>query len=99
MQPISDPRDHIAAGCAMGCVCQIVLWLLSLWLSFAVGESTKLSSVIFVSWGITQWIVLVPLIRRQRAMNHPDTVQGLLIAGSLGVLLSSACASMMVFSR
>jgi hypothetical protein len=51
-------------------------------------KNSKYFGIPVVMWGILQWIALVPLIARERAIGHPKTVQGL--------FLSSACASMML---
>ena len=80
-------------GFGMGCLTQFVLGLLSLLAAVAgVGSIGKYVVVLAASWGLTQWIIIVPFIMRQRAKGHPKTVRGLLIAGGVGVLLSSACA-------
>lgn len=94
-----SPNDSLLKGCAVGFACQIGFWLLGSFLAFQADEHSKWPSILFVSWGLTQWTALVPLILRQKAMNHPNTVQGLLIAGSVGVLLSSACAGMMFLGK
>jgi hypothetical protein len=59
-----------------------------------VGKNT-FAYVVLLSVGFVQWIALVPLILHQRRMNHPRTVQGIIIAGVIGVLLSSACAGLL----
>jgi len=53
-----------------------------------------MSTVILTSWGITQWIALVPLILRERSKGNPNIAKGLVVTGCVGVLLSSACAGL-----
>jgi hypothetical protein len=76
----------------MGCGLQVAFWFLGL--LAAMSTKGKLSNFIFLSWGVTQWIALGPLIWKQRSKGYPNRVQGLIIAGCLGVLLSSACGAM-----
>jgi len=56
----------------------------------------RLGNWLFVSWGVTQWVALVPLILQQKGKGHERTVQGMIASGALGVLLSCACASMVL---
>ena len=53
------------------------------------------SLMIFFSWGIIQWIALVPLIMKQNAAGHPKTARGLKISGFLGFLLSVGSAGLL----
>ena len=46
--------------------------------------------------GHTQWIGIIPLILQQRGKGRSKVVQDLLITGFIGLLLSSACATMML---
>ena len=95
---MNDPRDHVGVGIAMGCAVQIGFFVLGILASLALSSSGKLSDVAAVSWGVTQWIALVPLILNERSAGRPRRVTGLIIAGCIGVLLSSACASL-IFSK
>jgi len=92
--PIPDSRDHIGVGCALGCAVQIGFAIVGMVVAVAVGGNT-LSNIIFLSSAVTQWIGLVPLIMHQRSIGHPKTVQGIIIAGCLGMLLCSACGAML----
>ncbi|HME05454.1 MAG TPA: hypothetical protein VKG25_00330 [Bryobacteraceae bacterium] len=78
----------------LGCLCQIGFFVLAM--AGAIAMNNQTSKLVYLSWGVTQWIALIPLIQSQRAKGHNATVQGLLIMGSIGVLLSSACAAMML---
>jgi hypothetical protein len=97
-------KDSRPIGCLMGCACQIGFFavggVLASLASIANSSTLPYSAreVLFLSWGVTQWIALVPLIRSERAVGHSKTVQGMLISGCLGLLLSSACASAMILT-
>jgi hypothetical protein len=91
-----EGRDSRLAGCGMGCLIQIVFVLVSYAIATQVWTNT-VPTLILSAWGLTQWIGIVPLILWERKKERPKTVQGLLITGALGLLLSSACAGM--FSR
>jgi len=86
----------VGTGCLLGCLCQIGFFVLAM--AAAIALHNEMSKFLSLSWGVTQWIALIPLIQSQRAKGHNATVQGLLIMGSVGVLLSSACAAM-VFAQ
>ncbi len=45
-----------------------------------------------MSWGLTQWIAIIPMIISNQKKGRRKNVQGLIIAGCIGVLLSSAHA-------
>ena len=96
-------NNSIPVGFGIGCTCQFGFFLLG-------GAIASLASItdsrsipfaaraaLLLSWGITQWIALIPLIMSQRAAGNRKTVQGMIISGCIGVLLSSACAGMMMF--
>jgi hypothetical protein len=85
--------DSVGRGCLYGCLCQI--GFIGFGSLAAVGlKGGNLQSALFVSWGVTQWIALVPLIWQQKGKEHPRTVQGIIVTGSIGLMLSSACAAM-----
>ena len=86
------PEDKVLLGCLLGCACQAACWFLGLLAAFA--NSGKFSSFLFVSWGVTQWIAIGPLIWRQKSQGYPNRVKGLIVTGCIGVLLSSACGAM-----
>jgi hypothetical protein len=100
-------QNSLPVGCGLGCVSQVgflaltsgvaaLLTILEGWGGPQVPFQIK--QALFLSWGITQWIALIPLIINQRAAGHSKTVQGMIISGCLGVLLSSACATMFLSS-
>jgi len=91
MADLGLTRGSVATGCFLGCACQIPFILLGL---LALTQSNH--ELLLASWGVTQWIALIPLIVRQRAKGHVATAKGLLIMGCIGVLLSSACAAFFV---
>jgi hypothetical protein len=94
-EPLSGDGS-VLAGFGIGCLTQVVLGALSFYAALVSACSSPIGKwvvLIGASWGLTQWVVIVPFILRQRAKGHRKTVQGLLIAGGVGVLLSSACAA------
>jgi hypothetical protein len=88
--------DSVGRGCLFGCACQIG-FIAAAFLAAYVIRNGKASEVLFVSWGVAQWAALIPLILRQRAKGYPRTVDGLIIIGCIGLLLSSACAGLLHF--
>ena len=88
-----DQSDQRFSGLNIGCACQIVFFVLG-WAAAAMAKG-KLANAIFVSWGYTQWLAIIPLFVHYHRRHMPKTAQGLLISGCLGILLSSACAAMM----
>jgi hypothetical protein len=88
----------LPVGCALGCACQIFFMLVGLAINSMTGAG-KISESLVVGWGFTQWIGVAPLIFHHKEEGHPRTVQGLLISGCLGVLLSSACAGMFLLTK
>ncbi len=85
-------EGNIPAGCGLAFLCQIGAGILSLF-SLALDGNNKLGVILLCSWGLTQWIGIIPLIFRFKAEGKKQTIVGLVIMGSLGLLLSSACAS------
>ena len=88
-------------GCLTGCGVQIGFFALSGLFMFLFDSQlagaglAKYENWIFMSWGLTQWIAIIPMILSNQKKGRRSTVQGLVIAGAIGVLLSSACASML----
>ncbi len=85
-------------GCLMGCGIQLIFGIGSLLLASTAGLG-RFSRILLVSWGLTQWIALVPLILQQQGKGHFSTVTGIEITGFIGVMLCSACAAFTIFSR
>lgn len=83
--------DAIIIGWWMGWFCQLAIFVLTLWAAKHLGG---LGRYVFYSWGVTQWIALVPLMWHQKAKGYPARVKGLLLVGCFGVLLSSTCAAL-----
>ena len=94
--PPRDPNDKFVLGCAMGCGMTIAFGALSFLLALAADSSGhgKLSNYMFASWGVTQWIGIIPLILNDRKKGRKNRVMGMIVAGCLGLLLSSACAEL-----
>jgi len=85
--PDNTTKGSVGIGCLIGFLCQIGFIVLGILAALRLN-----SMVLWSSWGVTQWFVLIPLILQQRGKGHSRTVQGLIITGSIGLLLSSACA-------
>jgi hypothetical protein len=89
-------------GFAVGCTCQFgFLMVGGAIASFASITDSRIipfqaREVLLLSWGVTQWIALVPLIRSQRALGHTKTVRGMIISGCLGVVFSAICTVMLM---
>jgi hypothetical protein len=99
--PIPPPRpsnDTVALGCLMGFGTTVAFAILGVVAALTVDSAGhgKLSDYLFVSWGVTQWMGLLPLISNERSKGRKNRVKGLIIAGCLGLLLSSACASILL---
>ena len=90
--PPKVPGNNIIWGVVMGCGTQIVFILLGYVAAIAMrgahGWVLALSS-----WGLTQWLVLIPLIRGRLSAGKQNAALGLILTGCLGLLLSSACAA------
>jgi hypothetical protein len=82
----------------MGFGASVAFALLGVLAGFAVdsGGHGKLSDYLMVGWGVTQWIGIIPLIVNERKKGRKNRIKGLIIAGCIGVLLSSACASILL---
>jgi hypothetical protein len=91
--PKENPADEgaVATGCAIGCGVQ-VLFLTAIPLALSTlrvsSQATDMASVLF---GLTQWIVLGPVIWKLRGKQK--TIIGIIITGTIGFMLSSACAA------
>ena len=91
-------NDKFVLGCLTGCATTIAFGLLSFVLAITIdsGGHGKLSDYLFASWGLTQWIGLIPLILSERKKGRRNRVTGIIVAGCLGLLLSSACAEIVI---
>jgi hypothetical protein len=85
--------DTFLSGCAMGCGTTIGCLIVCALLAFSVNG--KMSDYLFMSWGVIQWIGLIPLILSQRSKGNMNRVKGLIVAGCITLLVSMACASML----
>jgi len=81
-------NGDVVTGCLLAFACQLGF----IFIGF-LGLFLFNTFYLLVGWGATQWIGLIPLIRRERAEGRLMTAKGLLIMGCIGVLLSSACAA------
>jgi hypothetical protein len=90
-----DPdKGSIFVGCGIALLCQIFLGVLGFF-AIATIHKAGMNWAVFAlsSWGMTQWIGIVPLIFVMRRDGRKGTAKGLLLMGCIGLLLSSACAS------
>jgi hypothetical protein len=47
-------------------------------------------------WGVTQWILVLPLIVYLRKRGKRETVKGILILSFIGLLFTSICGGLML---
>lgn len=87
-----ETDDSLIQGCMMGCMIQILCLVLAI-AGFLSVHSAMLGKILLCSWGFTQWIAIIPLVLKQRAEGRTGEVNGLLITGCIGLLLSSGCAT------
>ena len=93
-QPDKQPyEDGILVGCKLGCLSQTAFLLVGLVIAIFLNNRQG-SDLAYLSAGLTQWILIIPLVISHRRKHHPQIVQGLIITGAIGLLLSSACASL-----
>lgn len=88
-----DALGSVLTGCGLGCLVQFVCLAIGAIIAGAYGTS-KYGYLAVAGFGFAQWIGLVPLIVHHRRRGQSNTVMGLCIMGGIGLLLSSACASM-----
>ena len=88
-------NDRLGTGFGMGCVCLVIFYALS----HVVGRTVEVTAgpsfvslSIHYSWGVTQWIAVIPLIRQHQAAGHPLIARGLKVSGFIGLFLSVASA-------
>jgi hypothetical protein len=91
--PSGLPNDNFLSGCAMGCGTTIASVIVCALVAFTVNGKT--SDYAFMSWGVVQWIGLIPLILTQRSKGYKNRVTGLIVSGCATLLASMACASML----
>ena len=84
--------DRVIRGVGYALLSQITAFGLGFVATIVPSFSWSALPYVLSSWGLTQWLVLAPLIRKQRTYGNSRTVQGIIITGCLGSLLSSACA-------
>lgn len=85
--------DNVGVGCLFGLLCQIVFIAIGVFAAIPLRTNGTLIWAL-ASWGLTQWLVIGPLIWYHSANGYPRRVKGLILAGCIGVLLSSGCAAM-----
>jgi|HubBroStandDraft_5_1064220.scaffolds.fasta_scaffold755229_2 drug/metabolite transporter (DMT)-like permease len=98
LRPSRPSNDTVLLGCLMGFGTSVAFAVLGIVAALTVDTAGhgKLSDYLFVGWGVTQWIGIIPLILNDRSKGRHKRVKGLIIAGCIGVLLSSACASILL---
>lgn len=87
------PNDNFILGFAMGCGTTIASLAACSLLAFTVNG--KASDYAFMSWGVLQWLGLIPLILSQRSKGLKNRAAGIIVSGSITLLVSLACASML----
>ncbi len=84
----------VLAGFGMAFLCQVICGLIA-GAFLPIEGSGGPDWLVFElsSWGLTQWVGILPLVFIMRRRGNRRTVIGLLLMGAIGLLLSSACAS------
>ncbi len=92
--PPPPENNNFFLGCLVGGGTTIAFGVLALLSALAADSSGhgKLSNYLFASWGVTQWIGLIPMIVHDFKKGRRNRATGLIVAGCVGLLLSSACA-------
>ena len=83
-------QGNIAVGLLLGIACQFATIVLSLMM---IGVSQKLASAV-VFWGVTQYILVLPLRASLLRRGQHATAKGLLIMSFIGLLLCSLCGAL-----
>ena len=83
-------RGNIFAGILLGIGCQIATIVLSLLL---VSGNQKLAAAVLF-WGITQYVLVLPLRAILLKRGQHMTAKGLLIMSFIGLLLCSLCGAL-----
>jgi hypothetical protein len=79
----------------MGCGVQLAFLAAGLGVAYFLKGGND-STIATMSFGVTQWIALIPLIMKERGAGHIKRVHGMIFTGCLGLLLSTACGSMLM---
>jgi hypothetical protein len=98
LPPPRPPNDTVLRGFAMGCGTSIAFAVLGVIAALTIDSAGngKLSDYLFAGWGVTQWIGILPLIANEQSKGRKKSIKGLIIAGCIGLLLSSACAGILL---
>ena len=91
-------RGSVALGCLIGGTIQglvqfgVVFWMVSTYEPTGQSSSEmKRDLTIYYCVEFTQWIILLPLIRRATARGQVATRRGLIISAAVAVLIGTAC--------
>lgn len=84
-------RGNIFAGILLGIGCQIATIVLSLLMMMSGNQNLALS---IVFWGITQYLLVLPLRAVLLKRGQHRTAKGLLIMSFIGLLLCSLCGAL-----
>ena len=92
----APPADEgsIGAGCLWGCLVQVIAGITPLLFVGMIPATEKYFTIAAALFGVTQWLVLGPLIRLWWTKKR--TIVGIIIIGSLGTLLSSTCGMLLI---
>ncbi len=81
--PAPATNDGIGKGVLLAMAWQLLAILLS-------------APLMFLGWGLIQWLALVPVYFNRRRKGFPLAAKGVLIAGFVGVLLNAGCAALIL---
>ena len=81
--------DSFAGGVILSIACQIGVAAIC----FGLARIWAIAILAVPAWGLTQWLVVVPLAYRLKRVGKTWIVKGLLAGSFIGVLLSSACGA------
>jgi hypothetical protein len=90
-----ERNDKFLYGCGLGCAIQLAFILLGALVGTML-NNRRMINIAWLTFGATQWIAIVPLILKQKKKGRSRLVAGLIVTGCIGLLLSSACASIVL---
>ena len=81
--PSIAPNDGVGRGVLLAMGWQVLAIILS-------------APLMFLGWGLIQWLALIPVYLNRKRKGYPLAAKGVLIAGFVGVLLNAGCAALIL---